>query len=47
MQRWMREAGHMLEAPGAQSTEKQLAGCERFDADMEDWLRQFLARWLA
>ena len=47
MQRWMREAGHMLEAPGAQSTEEQLAGCERFDADMEDWLRQFLARWLA
>ena len=47
MQRWMREAGHMLEEPGAQSSEEQLAGCERYDADMEDWLRQFLARWLA
>ena len=47
MQRWMREAAHMLEAPGAQSTEEQLAGCERFDAEMEGWLHRFLSDWLA
>lgn len=47
MQRWMREAAHMLEEPGAQTSEEQLAGCERFDAEMENWLRRFLQSWLA
>ncbi|MGF1593577.1 MAG: gamma-glutamyl-gamma-aminobutyrate hydrolase family protein [Kiloniellaceae bacterium] len=47
MQRWMREAGHMLQEPGAQSSEQQLAGCARHDAEMAAWLRDFLNRWLA
>lgn len=47
MQRWIREAGHMLREPGAQSSEEQLAGCARHDAEMAAWLRAFLNRWLA
>ena len=47
MERWMREAGHMLAAPGAQPSDLQLADCERFDAPMAAWLRGFLCRWLA
>jgi len=47
MQRWMREAGHMLEEPGAQTSDRQLADSERFDKPMADWLEQFLTRWLA
>ena len=47
MQRWISEAGYMLKEPGAQSGEQQLAGCERYDADMAAWLRNFLGRWLA
>jgi hypothetical protein len=37
----------MLREPGAQTGEEQLAGCDRFDAEMESWLRKFLVRWLA
>ncbi|MEO3430601.1 hypothetical protein AAFN88_17230 [Pelagibius sp. CAU 1746] len=47
MQRWMHEAGHMLEEPGAHPSEVQLADSERFDAPMEAWLRRFLAGWLS
>lgn len=47
MQRWMREAGHMLEEPGAQPRDHQLAAAERFDEPMAAWLRGFLERWLA
>lgn len=47
MQRWIVEAAHMLAEPGAQSGEQQLAGCQRHDAEMAAWLRQFLIRWLA
>ncbi|NIA68946.1 glutamine amidotransferase [Pelagibius litoralis] len=47
MERWMREASHMLEEPGAQSKVAQLAAAARFDAPMEAWLRGFLTRWLA
>ena len=47
MKRWMRDAAHMLEEPGAQAKETQLADARRFDAPMEDWLRGFLERWLA
>lgn len=46
MQRWMREAGHMLEEPGAHPSDMQLADSERFDAPMESWLRRFLPDWL-
>jgi GMP synthase (glutamine-hydrolysing) len=47
MQRWIVEAAHMLREPGAQTSEEQLAGCDRFDAEMEAWLRKFLNTWLA
>jgi GMP synthase (glutamine-hydrolysing) len=47
MQRWIAEAAHMLVEPGAQSGAQQLAGCQRHDAEMAAWLRQFLIRWLA
>ena len=47
MQRWMRDAGHMLEEPGAQPKDEQLAAAERFDEPMAQWLRGFLQRWLA
>ncbi len=46
MQRWMREAAHMLEEPGAHPSEVQLADNERFDGLMEAWLRRFLVDWL-
>jgi GMP synthase (glutamine-hydrolysing) len=45
--RWMREAAHMLEEPGAQPAEKQMADNKRFDGEMAAWLRGFLDRWLA
>ncbi len=47
MERWMREASHMLAEPGAQSSEEQRAGCAHHDAEMAAWLRRFLADWLA
>ncbi len=47
MQRWMREAGHMLEEPGAQAKEHQLAAAEHYDEPMAKWLRDFLQHWLA
>ena len=47
MQRWMRDAGHMLEEPGAQAKEHQLAAAEHYDEPMAKWLRGFLERWLA
>jgi GMP synthase (glutamine-hydrolysing) len=47
MQRWIIEAAHMLREPGAQTGEEQLAGCDRFDAEIESWLRKFLSNWLA
>jgi len=46
MQRWIGEAAFMLSEPGAQSGEQQLAGCQRYDAEMAAWLRQFLENWL-
>ncbi|MEQ8354529.1 MAG: hypothetical protein RH942_03255 [Kiloniellaceae bacterium] len=46
MLRWIRDAAHMLDEPGAQASDEQLAGCARFDPGMEGWLRQFLVRWL-
>lgn len=47
MQRWMRDAAHMLEEPGAQPKEQQLEAAARFDAPMAAWLRSFLHNWLA
>jgi GMP synthase (glutamine-hydrolysing) len=44
--RWMREAAHMLEEPGAQPAERQMADAKRYDPGMEAWLRGFLNSWL-
>jgi GMP synthase (glutamine-hydrolysing) len=46
MARWCAEAAHMLEAPGAQDAERQVAAAKRFDAPMERWLDGFFDLWL-
>ena len=46
MARWCAEAAHMLEAPGAQDAERQVAAAKRFDAPMEQWLDGFFDLWL-
>ena len=47
MQRWIVEAAYMLDEPGAQPGDQQLAGCDRHDAELAAWLRKFLTDWLA
>lgn len=44
--RWIEEAGHMLERPGAHPAERQLADGARHDPAMGAWLECFLERWL-
>ena len=44
--RWCREAGEMLEAPGAHDAQRQFAECRRYDAPMRQWLDGFLNLWL-
>ncbi len=46
MRRWMTEAAHMLESPGAHPPERQLADAAQFDAPLEAWLNDFLDHWL-
>ena len=46
MRRWMIEAAHMLESPGAHPPERQLADAAQFDAPLEAWLNDFLDHWL-
>jgi len=46
MARWCAEAAHMLEAPGAQDAERQVAGAKRYDAPMRLWLDGFFDLWL-
>lgn len=43
---WMREAAHMLEFPGAQPPEAQLAAAPHYDPPLAVWLEGFLPRWL-
>lgn len=43
---WLEAASHMLEHPGAQSREGQLADNERHLAPLGNWLSGFLDRWL-
>lgn len=47
MARWLRDAAHMLEEPGAHARDRQLADAARYDEPLEAWLRSFLERWLA
>ena len=46
MRRWMTEAAHMLECPGAHPPERQLADAAQFDAPLEAWFSNFLDHWL-
>jgi len=43
---WLEAASHMLEHPGAQSREGQLADNARHLAPLGNWLSGFLDRWL-
>ena len=45
-QRWIKEAGHMLESPNAHPAERQARDGERYDPPMRDWFEGFLDRWL-
>ena len=49
VQRWTSSDGAAedLARPGAQSTEEQLAGCERYDPPLGAWASGFLDRWSA
>lgn len=44
--RWITEAGHMLESPGAHPAERQRRDSARYDAPMRDWFEGFLDRWI-
>ena len=46
MNRWIREAGHMLSQPGAHSAERQRADSQTHDAPLATWLDNFLNHWL-
>jgi len=46
LQRWCREASHMLDAPGAHDVARQMAEAQRFDEPMARWLDGFLDLWL-
>jgi GMP synthase (glutamine-hydrolysing) len=43
---WMAEAGHMLDAPGAQPREEQFRLATRHDAPLAEWLDDFMSRLL-
>ncbi|MEE8534692.1 MAG: hypothetical protein V3S45_01530 [Kiloniellales bacterium] len=44
--RWIEEAGHMLDAPGAHDATRQRADAERYDEPMVQWLDGFFDTWL-
>ncbi len=44
--RWMAEASHMLEEPGAHPRERQLADARRHDETLARWLDGFMSGWL-
>ena len=44
--RWIARRNEVRSAkPGSHPMEKQLADCDRYDAAVEQWLRQFLSAW--
>ena len=45
-QRWIRDAAHMLEEPGAHSGQRQIRDAERFDGPLAEWLDLFIDTWL-
>ena len=45
-QRWIRDAAHMLEEPGAHPGERQVRDAERFDGPLAEWLDRFIDTWL-
>ena len=47
MNRWIGEASHMLDRPGAHEPDRQRADAQRYNAAMGDWLESFLDDWLA
>jgi len=46
LRRWLKAAHEDLANHGAQPAERHLAGCERFDAPLNEWTSGFLDRWL-
>ncbi len=46
MQRWLVNGAHRLSLPGARRPEEHLAGHDRHDADLGDWLDRFMDMWL-
>jgi len=46
LMRWTTKAAHRMVLPGAQCRVRHLAGMERFDAPLGQWLRGFLGHWL-
>jgi GMP synthase (glutamine-hydrolysing) len=46
MRRWIAVAGHMLENPGAQAAERQIADAAIHDPRLSAWLDDFLDHWL-
>jgi GMP synthase (glutamine-hydrolysing) len=46
MNRWIRDASHMLSEPGAHSAERQRSDSQTHDAPLATWLDHFLTHWL-
>jgi GMP synthase (glutamine-hydrolysing) len=46
MMRWLTNAAHMLEFPGAQAHIDQVRARKRYDSETIAWLRRFLKVWL-
>ena len=44
--RWIEEAGHMLDEPGAHAAARQRADAARYDQPMVQWLDGFFDTWL-
>jgi GMP synthase (glutamine-hydrolysing) len=47
MRLWTRKAAHRMVLSGAQSRDRHLAGYRDHDDQVEDWVKQFMAHWLA
>lgn len=43
---WLEAGAHLLELPGAQSREQQLAATDKHLAPLGDWLRGFMDTWI-
>ena len=45
-QRWMKEAAHCLEEPGAHPAARQIEDGARYDQALGDWFERFLEGWI-